>query len=282
MCESFNKRVCAKPALVWANARAPSVGSVFARDFALLEQRLALYLSKMFASQQVHRRFEDDIYGALPIEGAAANKRRQTLREAADGLIQKGFPNLARFDLQRSPKTGRWLASFYRAGKVAQEAPVRAPSMDRIPEQIRPLVEDIVAQTNDPGSIPMWVRAIRGLGEEAVRFALADLRAEQLQRRAGSEGSIKNPGAWLTTKLMATKSTPARTPNARSALSLLVSPEAGSGTPGALIPLCSPSTPPSTTTLRICWRSLDSTRSSIRPSSSSSVSPGFTSDGRYS
>ena len=80
---------------------------------------------------------------------------------------------------------------------------MRAPSMDRIPEQIRPLVEDIVAQTNDPGSIPMWVRAIRGLGEEAVRFALADLRAEQLQRRAGSEGSIKNPGAWLTTKLMA-------------------------------------------------------------------------------
>jgi len=177
--------------------------SAFFHGLRPVEQRLALYLSKMFASQQVHRRFEDDIYGALPIEGAAANKRRQTLREAADGLIQKGFPNLARFDLQRSPKTGRWLASFYRAGKVAQEAPVRAPSMDRIPEQIRPLVEDIVAQTDDPGSIPMWVRAIRGLGEEAVRFALADLRAEQLQRRAGSEGSIKNPGAWLTTKLMA-------------------------------------------------------------------------------
>jgi len=177
--------------------------SAFFHGLRPVEQRLALYLSKMFASQRVHRRYEDDIYGALPIEGAATNKRRQTLREAADGLLQKGFPNLARFDLERSPKTGRWLASFYRAGKVAQEAPVRAPSMERIPDQFRPLVEDIVAQTNDPGSIPMWVRAIRGLGEDSVRFALADLRAEQLQRRAGSAGSIKNAGAWLTTKLMA-------------------------------------------------------------------------------
>ena len=39
---------------------------------------------------------------------------------------------------------------------------------------------------------------------ETVRFALADLRAEQRQRAAGGEaGAIKNPGAWLTTKLMA-------------------------------------------------------------------------------
>ena len=35
-----------------------------------------------------------------------------------------------------------------------------------------------------------------------------------------------------------------------------MSPDAGSGTPGALMPLCSPSTPPSTTRVRICWRSL--------------------------
>ena len=35
-----------------------------------------------------------------------------------------------------------------------------------------------------------------------------------------------------------------------------VRPDAGSGTPGALMPLCSPSTPPSTTMVRICWRSL--------------------------
>ena len=69
---------------------------------------------------------------------------------------------------------------------------------------MRLLVEDIVEQTGDPDSIPMWVRAVRGLGAETVRFALADLRAEQRQRAAGGEtGAIRNPGAWLTTKFMA-------------------------------------------------------------------------------
>jgi hypothetical protein len=178
--------------------------SAFFHGLRPVEQRLALYLSKMFASQQVHRRYEGDIYGALPIEGEAANKRRQTLREAAEGLRQKGYPNLARFELEKSRKTGRWVATFHRARQVEQEAPVRAPSLDRIPGEMRALVEDVVALTQDPGSIPMWVRAIRGLGEEAMRFALADLRAEQLQRGAGGTGgAIKNPGAWLTTKLMA-------------------------------------------------------------------------------
>jgi hypothetical protein len=177
--------------------------SPFFHSLRPVEQRLALYLSKMFASQQVHRRYEEDIYGALPIEGTALNKRRQTLREAAEGLRKKGYPNLARFALERSPKTGRWVATFHRARKVEQEAPVRPPSVDSVPEHLRPLVEDVVELTQDPGSIPMWVRSIRGLGEEAVRFALGDLRAEQAQRRAAGRDLIKNPGAWLTTKLMA-------------------------------------------------------------------------------
>jgi len=178
-------------------------GSEFFHSLRPVEQRLALYLSKMFASQQVHRRYEGDIYGALPIEGEAPNKRRQTLREAAEGLRQKGYPNLARFELEKSAKTGRWVATFHRARKVEQEAPVRAPSLERLPDSVRALVEDVVALTQDPGSVPMWVRAIRGLGEEAVRFGLGDLRAEQVQRRAAGEAPIKNPGAWLTTKLMA-------------------------------------------------------------------------------
>ena len=69
---------------------------------------------------------------------------------------------------------------------------------------MRSLVEDIVEQTGEPDNIPIWVRAGRGLGVEAVRFALADLRSEQRQGAAGGKaGRIKIPGAWLTTKFMA-------------------------------------------------------------------------------
>lgn len=178
--------------------------SAFFHGLKPTEQRLALYLSKMFASQKVHRRYEEDLYGALPIEGATVGKRRQTLRAAAHGLARKGYPNLARFALEKSPRTGRWFGTFVRRQHVQQDTPIRPPSLDSLPPRIQALVEEVVDQTQDPGSIPMWVRAIRGLGEEAVRFALADLRAEQAQRGAGGQGgTIKNPGAWLTTKLMA-------------------------------------------------------------------------------
>ena len=169
-----------------------------------IEQRLALYLSKMFASQEVHRRREADLYDALPIESSRLNKRRQTLRCAARGLVDKGYPNLAGFSFERSARTGGLVATFHRRQKIEQDHPVRVPPLERLPERERALVEDIVAQTEDPDSVPMWVRAVRGLGEQAVRVALADLRAEQMQRAAGGEGgAIKNPGAWLTTKLMA-------------------------------------------------------------------------------
>ena len=80
--------------------------------------------------------------------------------------------------------------------------------------------------------------------------------------------------AAVCTKLMATKSTPSARPNRRSASSLSVIHDAGKRTPGALIPLCSPSGPPVTTTV-VNWPSAAPvTRSSIFPSSSSSRSPG--------
>ncbi len=71
-------------------------------------------------------------------------------------------------------------------------------------------------------------------------------------------------------------STPSESPNARSSTSFGVIADAGSGTPGALIPLCSPISPPSITVVSIVAPSVPSTRSSTRPSASSSRSPGRT------
>ena len=43
-------------------------GNEFFHRLRPVEQRLALYLSKMFVSQELHRRREADLYNALPIE----------------------------------------------------------------------------------------------------------------------------------------------------------------------------------------------------------------------
>ncbi len=53
----------------------------------------------------------------------------------------------------------------------------------------------------------------------------------------------------VCTKLSATKSTPRSRPKRKSAASLSVMHDAGRRTPGALMPLCSPSKPPATTTV---------------------------------
>ena len=169
-----------------------------------IEQRLALYLSKMFVSQELHRRHEAKLYDALPIEAVRVTKQRQTLREAVQGLVLKGYSNLASFSLENASRADGLVATFHRRQKIEQDQPVRPPALNRLPETERLLVEDIVAVTRDPDSIPMWARAVRGLGEPAVRYALADLRSEQRQRSAaGDDGAIKNAGAWLTTKLLA-------------------------------------------------------------------------------
>ena len=178
--------------------------STFFHSLRPVEQRLVLYLSKMFVSQELHRRHETELYEALPIEASRLTKRRQTLRDSVQGLVQKGYPNLSSFSLKSAARTEGLVATFRRRRKVEQDLPVGRPTLGRLPEPERLLVEDVVAETHDPDSIPMWTRAVRGLGEHAVRYALADLRAEKRQRAAAGEGDgIKNEGAWLTSKLMA-------------------------------------------------------------------------------
>ena len=71
-------------------------------------------------------------------------------------------------------------------------------------------------------------------------------------------------------------STPSDRPNRRSSASFGVIADAGSWTPGALMPLCSPISPPSITVVWISCPSVASTRSSTSPSASNSRSPGLT------
>ena len=178
--------------------------SAFFHGLRPVEQRLALYLSKMFVSQELHLRHEAELYKALPIEAARLTKQRQTLREAVQGLLDKGYPNLAGFTFEKAVRANGLVAMFHRRAKVQQDLPQRGLALNGLPEDVRSLVEDIVEETADPDSIPMWVRAVRGLGAEAVRFALADLRSERRQRAAArGADAIRNPGAWLTTKFMA-------------------------------------------------------------------------------
>ena len=156
----------------------------------------------MFTSQKVHRRYEEDLYAALPIESeithlaGARRKQRQTLRQAAQGIVDKGCPFLADYKVEKSARHGRWVASFLRKRPIPQDYPVRAPSLDAIdPPELRFLVEEMIEATGDEQSLHFWAQAARALGEDAIRYAIADLRAD------GHRTQIRNRGALLVTKL---------------------------------------------------------------------------------
>src|SRR5262249_12592192 len=67
-----------------------------------LEQRLAIYLAKMFASQKLHRRFVDDLCGALPIQAERPDNRRAILKRTAEGLRASGFSLLSGFETEKN------------------------------------------------------------------------------------------------------------------------------------------------------------------------------------
>ena len=92
--------------------------SAFFHSLRPLEQRLALYLSEMFVSHEVCRRDEAEIYHALPIEAHRLSKRRQTLRDAALGLMNKGYRYLAAFDFEKIAGADGLVAMFRRRQEV--------------------------------------------------------------------------------------------------------------------------------------------------------------------
>ena len=177
--------------------------SAFFHRLRPIEQRLALYLSKMFVSQELHHRHEEELYKALPIEAVRVTKRRQTLREAVEGLVQKGYSNLAGFSLDGPHATmDSWRAS---AGGTRSNRTARCVA--------RP-------SASCPRQRACWSRMSSRRRPIRTAFRCGPARFAALARRPcgmrsrtfearGASGSvsgndgIQNAGAWLTTKLMA-------------------------------------------------------------------------------
>jgi hypothetical protein len=156
-----------------------------------LEQRLAVYLAKKFASQAVHRRYVDDLARALPVGAARPEDVRKAIRAAAAGLAAKGVRFLAGVRVEPG-RTGRWVATFERREPPAEdgwERP-RDPAPDD-PRLAGPLLRIADAVGGDEDRL-WWAQCVRRLGPGAVDRALGQLK------EAVQFGGVKNPGGLLT------------------------------------------------------------------------------------
>jgi len=164
----------------------------FFRDLKPLEQRLALYLAKKFLSQKLHRRFVEDLAQALPIEATRPDSVCTILKGTAQGLLDKHFPLLASFALEKSPRDGRWLVSFHRKARPKFDHPLPYAAARTLAPNLAFLVDQIVEATGDTKSRTWWAQCAQSLGHGGVDRALGQLR-ETCELRA-----VKNRGAMLT------------------------------------------------------------------------------------
>ena len=156
-----------------------------------LEQRLAVYLAKQFASQKLHRRFVRDLATLLPIEATRDRDVRRLLAEAATGLRVGDVGLLSDFHFSLSTN-GEWLAEFTRATRLATTYTVPR----RAAESLNPLVAELVARIaeavgSDDDRV-WWARCAETLGRGAVDRGLG------LLKEAKATGKVTNPGGLLT------------------------------------------------------------------------------------
>ena len=163
------------------------------------EQRLALYLSKMFASQTLHKRAFSTLCRALPIESNEPKRARQVLKKAAQGLIDKGYPYLAGYSVTKSDsgQSKEWIAEFRAVRKVPQDYPLRTFDPRSLPARTQALVLDIIEAFDDKGSEKYWSDVISNLGTDCVYMHFSDVKASLNENRE----DIRRPAALLNKRL---------------------------------------------------------------------------------
>ncbi|MHC1743974.1 MAG: hypothetical protein AB9873_13210 [Syntrophobacteraceae bacterium] len=180
--------------------------SAFFHSLKPTEQRLALYLSKMLRNQDVHKRDIVKLAEQLPLTTNLKKKIKQQLKLASQGLIDKGFKLLNRFDFEKSLRGKNENIVFFRQGNLSagRERGVRPQSTtcerERNPIELQEcLVADILEVCGDPESTFFYRKIARVMPKDAVYQAIAEVK------EVCDLGTIKKSKGALFTKLIKEK-----------------------------------------------------------------------------
>ena len=157
-------------------------GHEFFHRLKPLEQRLALYLAKKFTSQQVHRRYVEDLAQALPLGAARVRDNLTLLKKAAQGLLDKKLPTLASFAIEPA-RNGRTLAVFHRGQVPPRRYLLPRATTAELAPAVASLVDRIVLATGNAADQRWWTQCAERLGPGGVDRA-----------RPTQGGDPRNPG----------------------------------------------------------------------------------------
>lgn len=169
--------------------------SKFFHSLAPVEQRLAIYLSKVFRSQAVHKREMTLFAQQMPIYAKQTKHVKQQLKRASSGLIAKGFKLLSSFNFEKAADGRTELVVFKRNDAAARtKAPARQlKEGGKEPYEIDVLVQDILEVCQDQKSENFYRRVAHLLPRQDIYRALSEVKEVR------DTGQIKtNKGAVFT------------------------------------------------------------------------------------
>ena len=174
--------------------------SKFFHSLKPLEQRLAIYLSKVFRSQTIHKRDLPKFAEQIPIFAKQTKHIKQQIKRSSTGLIDKGFDLLASFEFESGFNKQEFII-FKRSGTLPKTFTPKTKTGEFFGKSndhsgIDFLVEDILAVCEDKKSIEFYKKVARTIPESSIYRALSEVKETR------DLGEIKKSKGALFTNLI--------------------------------------------------------------------------------
>ena len=170
--------------------------SKFFYSLTPIEQRIALYLSKVLKTKKTYSREMLKLANQIPINAKQAKHIKQEFKKACEGLIEKGFKLLESYEFKKAVDGKTELIVFKRKGILPpSKKTARHPAQGTVKEEseINLLVEDILEVCEDEQSTGFYKKVARLLPQQDIYQAISEVKEVR------DLGEIKkNKGAIFT------------------------------------------------------------------------------------
>jgi hypothetical protein len=172
--------------------------SQFFYSLTPIEQRLSLYLSKIFRSQTKHKRELLEFAQQIPIQAKQTKHIKERLKKACAGLMQKGFKLLASFNFEKGADGKTEFIVFRRQGSPRQGKAIAKYQPGTVKEsyEIEALTEDILEVCQDVKSTGFYRKVAMLMPRQDIYRALSEVKEIR------DTGEIKTSAGALFTSLI--------------------------------------------------------------------------------
>lgn len=174
--------------------------SKFFHSLKPLEQRLAIYLTKVFRSQTMHKRDLIKFAEQVPIYVKQIKHIKQQIKRTCSGLMGKGFDLLESFEFEKGMHKQEFIV-FRRRGELPKTfsgnektGKFFGKGVDQTMSGF--IVEDILKVCEDKKSIDFYKKVAREVPESSIYRALSEVK------EARDLGEIKKSKGALFTNLI--------------------------------------------------------------------------------